>query len=493
MRRTLQLKVGVDNDGFHAVTIHPNVLLRMVGDAMGTCDHSGGRDKDPGTGWRAFTDLDSHYPREIFLQNSSAGRGRRKRRLKVFSLSCFVIWSLVILGALVIYFTAGSGNGDEATLANPYFEPETNLNFSPVQGESMLILAQTIGNTTLAIQKFFANPEHNESCHLIPSRLEVQTDKDGIIYGIGPTGFMAACINQQYGSTCYLRNPYRQNWMLEIVNPNRLISSSLTAPQESPVNWNNPQASHLDMSIGGVMVGEALVLQNTIGQLQIFFKRQRSFLVGQLNVRWPKSSCPVSMDNHIVVTGGTSPKGRKPLKLVSHYILDQNHISTGGRIPDLNSPRSFHGCAKVSLRNETWLVVVAGIGRNHKDRRDLEIIPWKPQGYNATDRWVSLRQRLNQGRGQNPVLGMVGNNLHVVGGYSHELEQGIASFEVFDEVSQKWIVTVQIQSVPLMLYSRQFLQTRTLQTWQNAPRFMMRPNSARHRPQERLGSTCHMG
>ena len=37
-------------------------------------------------------------------------------------------------------------------------------------------------------------------------------------------------------------------------------------------------------------------------------------------------------------------------------------------------------------------------------------------------------------------------------------------------------------------YSRQLLHTRTLQARQNAPRFIIRPNSERHLPQLRLGS-----
>ena len=40
-------------------------------------------------------------------------------------------------------------------------------------------------------------------------------------------------------------------------------------------------------------------------------------------------------------------------------------------------------------------------------------------------------------------------------------------------------------------YSRQLLQTLTLHARQNAPRFMIRPNSDRHRPQLRFGSEAH--
>ena len=40
-------------------------------------------------------------------------------------------------------------------------------------------------------------------------------------------------------------------------------------------------------------------------------------------------------------------------------------------------------------------------------------------------------------------------------------------------------------------YSRQLLQTFTLHARQNAPRFMIRPNSDRHRPQLRFGSEAH--
>ncbi len=51
--------------------------------------------------------------------------------------------------------------------------------------------------------------------------------------------------------------------------------------------------------------------------------------------------------------------------------------------------------------------------------------------------------------------------------------------------------TVQIQSVPLTLYSRHALHTLALQTLQNAPRFMILPSSALQRPHAREGSGVH--
>ena len=52
--------------------------------------------------------------------------------------------------------------------------------------------------------------------------------------------------------------------------------------------------------------------------------------------------------------------------------------------------------------------------------------------------------------------------------------------------------TLQIHSVPRTLYSLQFLQTLALHILQKAPRFMMRPSSARQRAQARLGSGAHI-
>ncbi len=50
---------------------------------------------------------------------------------------------------------------------------------------------------------------------------------------------------------------------------------------------------------------------------------------------------------------------------------------------------------------------------------------------------------------------------------------------------------MQIQSVPLALYSLQPLQTRALHALQKAPRFMILPSSARHRPHALDGSADH--
>ena len=44
---------------------------------------------------------------------------------------------------------------------------------------------------------------------------------------------------------------------------------------------------------------------------------------------------------------------------------------------------------------------------------------------------------------------------------------------------------------PIIPYSRQLLHTRTLQARQKAPRFIIRPNSDRHRPQLLFGSMFH--
>ena len=52
--------------------------------------------------------------------------------------------------------------------------------------------------------------------------------------------------------------------------------------------------------------------------------------------------------------------------------------------------------------------------------------------------------------------------------------------------------TLQIHSVPRTLYSLQFLQTLARHILQKAPRFMMRPSSARQRAHARLGSGAHI-
>lgn len=104
-------------------------------------------------------------------------------------------------------------------------------------------------------------------------------------------------------------------------------------------------------------------------------------------------------------------------------------------MPKLNHRRGSHGCNKVSLLNQTWLVVGAGTGHDGVDRNDMEMLPWKPSGYNQSDRWIVLKAKLHYPRSRKPVLAMLGNQLLVAGGYS---KIGVNIVEVFDPDSQKW-------------------------------------------------------
>ncbi|XP_059083961.1 uncharacterized protein LOC131881190 [Tigriopus californicus] len=365
---------------------------------------------------------------QIHCQNSTARKGRTCRGGHRCVWPTLTVLGLLPLGVvLLIYFHFQSGVQQSA---NPYFGPETKLRFTPVNGESAIILAKNAADGgNLSIR--YIDP--SSKCSTILRSFLIPRESQAV-YGVTDDGYMMACWTNRSSSRCSHYNPYHKKWN-PILTDQLWKANQQSAREAQP---NRPQQFGLNVNIGGVVVNaNRLVLQGSNGKIQMLQwerPQNRTFLeTASKSLQFPDGTCLISVDSkHIIAVGGLH---KRPMKTTAHFLVDKNQIFKGFPMPKLNHGRSLHGCTKVSLMNQTWLIAVSGTGNRGRDRNDVEMLPWKPKGYNHQDRWVKLKAELQFPRSQKPVVGLIGNRLFVAGGCS----KTDGSFvEVFDYDSQKW-------------------------------------------------------
>jgi len=146
-------------------------------------------------------------------------------------------------------------------------------------------------------------------------------------------------------------------------------------------------------------------------------------------------SCAVTIDDEIVITGGTMlGLGRvKPVWLAE--IGTRTAESYDGKtqtwrsLPSLSRAKVEHGCSVATISGSRGVVVVGGATGDDV----VEFLDW-----DIKKTWRTLG-KLNRGRGMMPGVGFIGGNLTIIGGYGWP--GAVDLIETWDENREEWVKT----------------------------------------------------
>merc|ERR1712038_2057235 len=176
-------------------------------------------------------------------------------------------------------------------------------------------------------------------------------------------------------------------------------------------------------------------------KVQAYNPRERTWSV-EASLSSPRhKACAVTIDNSIVITGGTMlGLGKvKPVWLaeIGTRTAEAFDGTNWSSLPSLSRAKVEHGCSVATISGSRGVVVVGGATGDDV----VEFLDW-----DIRNTWRTLG-KLNRGRGMMPGIGFIGGQLSIVGGYSWP--EGVDIVEKWDEDREEWV-----RSVHKMKWSR---------------------------------------
>ena len=170
-----------------------------------------------------------------------------------------------------------------------------------------------------------------------------------------------------------------------------------------------------------------------VDKVQAYNPQERTWSV-EISLTSPRhKSCAVTIEDHIVITGGTMlGLGRvKPAWLAEIGTRTaESYDGTSWRsLPSLSRAKVEHGCTVATISGTRGVLVVGGATGDDV----VEFLDWE-----IKKTWRTLG-KLNRGRGMMPGVGFIGGQLSIIGGYSWP--GAVDLIESWDEDREEWLVS----------------------------------------------------
>merc|ERR1719499_2119369 len=166
-------------------------------------------------------------------------------------------------------------------------------------------------------------------------------------------------------------------------------------------------------------------------KVQAYNPREKAWTV-EVSLTSPRhKSCAVTIDDNIVITGGTMlGLGKvKPVWLaeIGTRTAEAFDGTNWSSLPSLSRAKVEHGCSVATISGSRGVVVVGGATGDDV----VEFLDWE-----IRKTWRTLG-KLNRGRGMMPGVGFIGGDLSIVGGYSWP--GAVDLIERWDEDREEWV------------------------------------------------------
>jgi len=166
-------------------------------------------------------------------------------------------------------------------------------------------------------------------------------------------------------------------------------------------------------------------------KVQAYNPRDQSWSV-ETSLTSPRhKSCAVTIEDHIVITGGTMLGLGKVKPVWLAEIGTRTAEAFDGTnwlpLPSLSRAKVEHGCTVATISGTRGVIVVGGATGDDL----VEFLDW-----DIKKTWRTLG-KLNRGRGMMPGIGFIGGELSIIGGYSWP--GAVDLIEKWDEDREEWM------------------------------------------------------
>jgi len=186
--------------------------------------------------------------------------------------------------------------------------------------------------------------------------------------------------------------------------------------------------------IGGANGDDKKDNSHIVDKVQIYEPDLTAWSEGAVFPRKVNRACAVTIDDHIVVTGGTARKIRMNQQLRGSNKVHKNEggkLSAWTKVPHMLEARVGHGCAVTTVGGARGIVVAGG--NNNGD--SVEFLDWDHKDKAGQGHWVALHTTARQRR-FGPVMAHVGGKLSVIGGFTWP--SSVGEVEQFDDENEEW-------------------------------------------------------
>ncbi|XP_059095761.1 uncharacterized protein LOC131890438 [Tigriopus californicus] len=287
-------------------------------------------------------------------------------------------------------------------------------------------LVMVIGGETSASRE----NEHSKSVEIIGSnglcRLsgipELPEGRGKLCAAYDPSGAIVVC-----GGGERFWRPNANCWQLLEGN----IDQWQEIPQMYPVHGAAVAFFKSKFWVLGGSTGDDSYDHTVTDKVQAYNPRKQEWSVETTLTSPRHKACAVSIEDHIVITGGTTLGLGKVKPAWLAEIGTRTAESFDGKkwnsLPSLTRAKVEHGCEATTISGQKGILVVGGATGDDL----VEFLDWETQ-----IGWRTLG-KLNRGRGMMPGIGFIGGKLSVIGGYSWP--GGVDLIEQWDEDQEEWV------------------------------------------------------